>query len=57
MNFKYLGLWVTRNGVKPTNKNKEAITNTDPPNYFESILFDFGLFKFLFDRRSFSKRR
>ena len=25
--MEYLGFWVTRDGVKPTNKNKGAITN------------------------------
>ena len=29
--MEYLGLWVTRNGVKPINKKIEAITNMKPP--------------------------
>ena len=29
--MEYLGLWVTRDGVKPINKNKEAITKMKPP--------------------------
>ena len=28
--MEYLGFWVTRNGVKPVNKNIEAITNMKP---------------------------
>ena len=28
--IEYLGFWVTHNGVKPINKNIEAITNTKP---------------------------
>ena len=31
--MEYLGFWVTRDGVKPVNKNIEAITNTKPPTY------------------------
>ena len=29
--MEYLGLWVTRNGVKPINRKIEAITNMKPP--------------------------
>ena len=35
--MEYLGLWVTRNGVKSTNKNIEAITNTNPPNFQKEV--------------------
>ena len=31
--MEYLGFWVTRDGVKPTNKNIEAITNIKPHTY------------------------
>ena len=29
---EYLGFWVTGDGIKPINKNIEAINNTKPPN-------------------------
>ena len=29
--MEYLGLWLTRDGIKPINKKIEAITNMNPP--------------------------
>ena len=29
--MEYLGFWVTRDGVKPTNRKIEAITNMNRP--------------------------
>ena len=30
--MKYLGFWVTHDGVKPININIETMTNMNPPN-------------------------
>ena len=30
--MEYLGFWVTRDDVKPTNRKVESITNMKPPN-------------------------
>ena len=29
--MEYLYLWVTRDGVKPTNRNIQAVSNKKPP--------------------------
>ena len=29
--MEYLGFWVTRHGIKPTNKKIESMTNMNPP--------------------------
>ena len=31
--MEYLVFWLTRDGVKPTTKNIEEITNMKPPTY------------------------
>ena len=33
----YLGLWLTRDGVKPINRKIEAITNMAPTNYRKEV--------------------
>ena len=35
--MKYLGSWVTCNGVKPINRKIEAITNMAPPTYRKEV--------------------
>ena len=35
--MEYLGFWVTRDGVKPINKEKEAINNMKPPTSWKEV--------------------
>ena len=35
--MEYLCFRVTRDGVKPINRKKEAITNKNPPNYPKQV--------------------
>ena len=44
--MEYLGLWVTRYGIKPMNRKIEAITNIKPPTTRKEVRNLIGVIKY-----------
>ena len=44
--MKYLGFWVTRNGIRPINNKVEAIKNMPPPTSKKQVRAFIGLVKY-----------
>ena len=47
--MEYLGLWVTRDGVKPINRKIEAITNMKPPTSQKEVQKFIGVINYYRD--------
>ena len=47
--IEYLGFWVTRNGIQPTNKKLDAIINMMPPKNQKQVQAFIGLVNYYMD--------